>query len=124
MSTTRTFRTARTALAKRTSSHLVAMLGAALITLSGCNGDAVMAPSGGSVPKAGTGDIAGATTVTEVGLEWTETNVCNGDVVPFHGKVSYDAFATGSDVYHQRTKFSYVVDGTANLTGNVYHGAS
>ena len=115
--TTQTFRIARGSFA--------AVLGAAAsILVTACSGDSIMAPASNSRSSAGAGEVIGSTTVTETAIVGTETNDCNaGELVPYHGKVSYAAFVTGSDNFHQRTKFSYVFDGTGSL-GNVYHGAS
>jgi hypothetical protein len=105
---------------------LVVLLGGAA-TVYGCNSDRITGPAATppsrAVPTAPNADVLGATTTTETALPGEETNLCNGELVPYRGKVSYGFFTTPSDALHQRVKFSYVFDGTGDL-GNVYHGAS
>ena len=108
---------------------LVVIVGGSALAY-GCNSDRIAGPSAPpssppsrSIPTTPNADVLGSTTVTEAALPGEEMNTCNGELVPYRGKVSYGFFTTPSDAFHQRVKFSYVFDGTGSLN-NVYHGAS
>jgi hypothetical protein len=107
----------------RIGAAVLTFLLAGTATVYGCNSDRIAGPSAPPASARPNATIAGATTVTETGLPGEETNSCNGELVPYEGKVSYGMFATDGGTFHQRVKLSYVFKGTGAL-GNVYHGAS
>ncbi|MFL5608506.1 MAG: hypothetical protein ACJ8AD_18775 [Gemmatimonadaceae bacterium] len=101
----------------------VLLMLAAVISCAG--GDSVTGPSGGALSPSSTprGAIIGATT-TRTPYEGTDDNKClPGEVVPVHGSVAYAFFVSGTDVTHEKVKFSWVVDGTGTLSGSDYHGS-
>jgi hypothetical protein len=61
---------------------------------------------------------------SSVTVLWEEENKCNGDLVTGRMKASFALFTSDTDVEHLRIHTHWVADGTATITGNVYHGAS
>lgn len=114
----------RRRLRNRIGGAVLSALLAGTAMVYGCNSDSISGPSATpSATRTPAATVIGATTVTETALPGQEENTCNGELVPYEGKVSYGTFVTPSDAFHQRVKLSYVFKGTGTL-GNVYHGAS
>jgi hypothetical protein len=101
----------------------VTLLLAAVIGCAG--GESLTGPTGGApfTSSKPTSAIIGATT-TRTPYEGTDENKCYpGELVPVHGSVAYAFFVSGTDVTHEKVKFSWVVDGVGSLSGSDYHGS-
>jgi hypothetical protein len=99
---------------------------ATMVSIVGCTGsESLTGPQSASLVATSTPSAAiiGQTT-TRTPFEGEDENKClPGELVPVHGSVAYSFFVSGTDVTHEKVKFSWVVDGTGSLSGSVYHGS-
>jgi len=111
----------------RIGGALIALIVAGTGTFYACNSDRIAGPGGAppaaSAPSSPRGEVLGATPTTAQAVAGTEENTCNGELVPYRGKVTMGLFFTEGLTSHQMLKLSYVFDGDGSF-GNPYHGSS